>query len=181
MKQFQLKVDVNDRATPNGRRLPSGSTWRFQTHSLSVSRYKTPYYLRLPLRNALPPLTRSQLRVGHWLKLEGRHQTIFHQQMLQRSSCPSLKRPGAEHLHVAPTPFVQALAPTNRFGLSIINGVRRLTQSQPSLALKHALRSSLSSCSIMLRPFMRWSLGCPPHLPNDAWLSTSSPDEVRLT
>ena len=181
MDRFQLKLVFNVRATLRERSLSLGSTWRYQTHSLSVSRYKIPYCLRLLLRNELAPLTRSQLPVDHWLKLAGRRQTIFRQQMRQRSSCPSLKRPGGNHHRVATTPFVQALAPTNRFVLSIINGVRRLTRSQPSLASRHASRSNLSLCSIMLRPFMRWSLGCRPHLQNDAWLSTSSPDEVRLT
>ena len=180
MNQFQLHVVFSGRAAPRERRLPLGSTWRFQTHFPSVSRCKMPHCCRLPARSARPPLKMHRPRRGHWLRWEHPHPTICLRRTPLPLFFPLLKRRAESLRPAGAIPFAQASAPTSRFGSFIINAALRLTQSRPLPALKRGSCSSQSSCTIMLRPSMPWSRGCPPHLLNGGWLSTSSPEMVRL-
>ena len=180
MNQFQLKVVFSDSTAPRERHLSLGSIWRFQTHFPFVSRCKTPFCRRFQVRKEQPQLKMSLQRHGLWLRSAGLHQTICHQQTQRPSSCPSPKKHAANRRPVAVTRSARALAPTNRCGLFTINAARRLTRFRPLPASKRGSRSNRSSCSIMLRPSMPWSRGCPRRLQNDAWPLTSSPDLVRF-
>ncbi len=180
MYRFQLKVVSNDRASLRERRLPSESTWRFETHSRSASRCKTPCFRRSPVRNGVPPLKMFQPHRALWSRSPLYRPIICLRPTLPQSSSPSLRKHAASRRPGAVTPYAQALAPTNRCGSSIINAARHLTRSRPLPALKPGSRSSRSSCSIMLQPSMPWSRGYPRRRQNDAWPLTSSPDMVRF-
>ncbi len=180
MNQFQLKGVFSDRAAPRERHLSLGSIWRFQTHFPFVSRCKTLFCRPFQARKEQPQLKVSLRRHGLWLGSAGLHQTICRQQTRLPSSCPSLKKHAESRRPVGATPSDRALAPTNRFGLSTIDAVRRPTRFRRLPASKRGSRSNRSSCSTMLRPSIPWSRGCPRRLQNDAWPLTSSPDLVRF-
>lgn len=180
MNRFQLKVVPNDRATPIGRRLTSGSTWRFQTLSPCASRRKRPSCRRFPARSGHLSSTIAPLRPALWLKSRRLHPTICRQRTQQRLSSPSLRKPGANRHPAAAIRSARASARMNRFGWFIISGARHQTLFPRLLASKPGSRSNPFSCSITPRPSMLWYRGCPRRQRNDVWLLTSSPNQVRF-